>query len=233
MLLDWYARARADPPLADGPLALPGRRQRVHAAADPSRACRSRVRTVRRGVRSFAELAAAEQATSCGPGRAGVQRAGGTPPPARARRCARSTAACCPTGSTRSAASPASAPTRRPRFARSPSTRRVAVDTNVRRVVQRVRFGPRIRARRQRSALDAAAAELLPAGRAQRHELGLMDLGAAICTARAPKCLVCPLRSECAAFPLDPATLAERARADGVSPRSLRIEERRATCAAA
>jgi A/G-specific adenine glycosylase len=40
----------------------------------------------------------------------------------------------------------------------------------------------------------------------------MMDVGATICTARAPKCLVCPLRTDCAAAPLDPAQLAERAR---------------------
>ncbi len=40
----------------------------------------------------------------------------------------------------------------------------------------------------------------------------LMDLGATVCTARAPKCLVCPLRDACAAAPIDPARLAARAR---------------------
>ena len=40
----------------------------------------------------------------------------------------------------------------------------------------------------------------------------LFDLGATLCTARAPKCLVCPLRDACAAAPIDPAQLAVRAR---------------------
>jgi A/G-specific adenine glycosylase len=40
-----------------------------------------------------------------------------------------------------------------------------------------------------------------------------MDLGATICTARAPKCLVCPLREVCAAAPIDPASLAVAMRA--------------------
>ena len=35
----------------------------------------------------------------------------------------------------------------------------------------------------------------------------MMDLGAMICTARAPKCLVCPLRAQCAAAPIDAAGL--------------------------
>jgi A/G-specific adenine glycosylase len=41
----------------------------------------------------------------------------------------------------------------------------------------------------------------------------MMDLGATICTARAPRCLVCPLRADCAAAPLDPAQLAQWAAA--------------------
>lgn len=35
----------------------------------------------------------------------------------------------------------------------------------------------------------------------------MMDLGAAVCTARAPKCLLCPLRADCAAAPVDAARL--------------------------
>jgi A/G-specific adenine glycosylase len=33
-----------------------------------------------------------------------------------------------------------------------------------------------------------------------------------LCSARAPKCLVCPLREHCAAAPIDPRRLAEHAR---------------------
>ncbi len=45
-----------------------------------------------------------------------------------------------------------------------------------------------------------------------------MDLGATICTARAPKCLLCPLRSDCAAAPVDAAEL-ERLRVASASRR--------------
>jgi A/G-specific adenine glycosylase len=38
-----------------------------------------------------------------------------------------------------------------------------------------------------------------------------MDLGATLCTARAPKCLLCPLAAICAAAPIDPVMLAQRA----------------------
>ncbi len=34
-----------------------------------------------------------------------------------------------------------------------------------------------------------------------------MDLGATVCTARAPDCGRCPLRADCAAAPIDPAQL--------------------------
>ncbi len=42
----------------------------------------------------------------------------------------------------------------------------------------------------------------------------MMDVGATICTARAPKCLLCPLRAGCAAAPVDAAALAVLARAN-------------------
>lgn len=86
-----------------------------------------------------------------------------------------------------------------------------AVDTNVRRVVHRVLHGvehpPAVSLRE----LDAQAHELVPHGRAHDWNSAMMDLGATICTARAPKCLLCPLQSACAAAPVDAAAL-ERAR---------------------
>jgi A/G-specific adenine glycosylase len=87
-----------------------------------------------------------------------------------------------------------------------------AVDVNLRRVVHRVRFGlehPRIADDR---ALDTLTLAAVPPGAAHDWNSALMDLGATICTARAPKCLVCPLRDHCAAAPIDPAALAELAR---------------------
>jgi A/G-specific adenine glycosylase len=32
----------------------------------------------------------------------------------------------------------------------------------------------------------------------------LMDFGATLCTARKPKCLLCPMRSSCLAYPFNP-----------------------------
>jgi A/G-specific adenine glycosylase len=74
------------------------------------------------------------------------------------------------------------------------------VDTNVRRVVARAVHGAgdagpaRVRA-------DLADVEvLLPPADADAAvvSIGLMELGAVVCTARAPRCGVCPVRGECA-----------------------------------
>lgn len=72
------------------------------------------------------------------------------------------------------------------------------VDTNVRRVVTRVVHG-RDDAAASSSARDLADVEaLLPeAALATKFSIALMELGATVCTARAPRCGLCPL-SECA-----------------------------------
>jgi A/G-specific adenine glycosylase len=88
----------------------------------------------------------------------------------------------------------------------------VALDTNLRRIVHRTAFGleyPRLAADAE---LDAVARAALPAGAAHDWNSALMDVGATICTARAPKCLLCPLRASCAAAPVDAAALALLAR---------------------
>ena len=68
-----------------------------------------------------------------------------------------------------------------------------AVDTNVRRVIERrdgVRRPPRALARR--------AAELLPEGRAATWNQAMMELGATVCRPRRPLCGECPLHAGCA-----------------------------------
>ncbi|MGA8097900.1 MAG: hypothetical protein WB810_04470 [Candidatus Cybelea sp.] len=93
------------------------------------------------------------------------------------------------------------------------------IDTNVRRIVNRLFFGleyPHGAAPRE---LDARARELVPRGRAHDWNSALMDLGSSVCTARAPKCLLCPLRSECSSAPVY-ATLLERLRAAAPASRS-------------
>ncbi|MBI3975395.1 MAG: A/G-specific adenine glycosylase [Armatimonadetes bacterium] len=73
--------------------------------------------------------------------------------------------------------------------------RAAVVDTNVRRVLQRVFFG---RARPDRQ-VWALAERLLP-----RHPYdfnqALMDFGALVCTARAPACARCPMASLCRSY---------------------------------
>ncbi|WP_375493293.1 A/G-specific adenine glycosylase [uncultured Jatrophihabitans sp.] len=74
------------------------------------------------------------------------------------------------------------------------------VDTNVRRVVARAVDGA-AQAGPPAVTRDLAAVErLLPAApaRAARVSVALMELGALVCTARAPRCAQCPLRSRCA-----------------------------------
>jgi A/G-specific adenine glycosylase len=83
----------------------------------------------------------------------------------------------------------------------------VALDTNVRRVVHRVFFGVEWPPQ-PRGKVERAATKLVPTGRGNDVNSALMDLGASICTARAPRCLVCPLRSVCVAAPVDAGRLA-------------------------
>lgn len=86
-----------------------------------------------------------------------------------------------------------------------------AIDTNVRRVVHRVLHGLEHPPTVSAAQLDREAHELVPHGRGHDWNSAVMDLGATICTARAPKCLLCPMQSACAAAPIDSAAL-ERAR---------------------
>ncbi|HEY8314135.1 MAG TPA: hypothetical protein VIG51_08145, partial [Candidatus Baltobacteraceae bacterium] len=82
-----------------------------------------------------------------------------------------------------------------------------ATDVNVRRVCHRLSYGVEYPARVSAAQLDVDARALVPAGRGHDWNSAMMDLGATICTARAPKCLLCPLQTACAAAPIDPARL--------------------------
>jgi A/G-specific adenine glycosylase len=92
------------------------------------------------------------------------------------------------------------------------------VDTNVRRVLGRVRAGW---AGLPGPELQAVADELVPAGRAGEWTHALMDIGAVFCRPRSPRCETCPVRPWCvaAATPAAPAAdPAEPATADPVTP---------------
>jgi A/G-specific adenine glycosylase len=69
----------------------------------------------------------------------------------------------------------------------------VVVDANVERVVARL-FRTA-----GKPAVRAAAETVTPDRRSGDFAQAMMDLGSAICTPRRPKCLLCPLASDCAA----------------------------------
>ena len=84
----------------------------------------------------------------------------------------------------------------------------VAFDTNVRRIVHRTQLGLEWPPLASDANLAALAAKLVPREGGFAFNSALMDLGATLCTARAPKCLLCPLQKTCAAAPVDARLLA-------------------------
>jgi A/G-specific adenine glycosylase len=74
----------------------------------------------------------------------------------------------------------------------------VVVDANIERVIARYRLieTPLPAAKRE---IRAALAPLVPQGRPGDFAQALMDLGATICTPRAPACGICPVRTDCRA----------------------------------
>ena len=75
-----------------------------------------------------------------------------------------------------------------------------AVDGNGRRVLARLRaVADDVTKAATHRRLRAIAAELLPPGRAGAFNEALMDLGASVCTPRAPRCAECPWESDCEA----------------------------------
>ena len=77
------------------------------------------------------------------------------------------------------------------------------LDTNVYRVLSRLAHGVEAPSRK---AIEPLARELLPADghplTASAWHQAVMDIGATICTAAKPRCMLCPLRPHCAAAPL-------------------------------
>ena len=75
------------------------------------------------------------------------------------------------------------------------------VDTNVIRVLSRsLEIHSEKRRPRSDRALWAAAEDLVPVQHAREYNLGLLDLGAGICTINNPACHRCPLVKSCAAY---------------------------------
>ena len=91
-------------------------------------------------------------------------------------------------------------------------------DTNIRRVLGRVLLG-HTATEREAVELDAA---LVPRDGAARWHDALMDLGATVCLARAPRCGGCPLYDACRAKGADAAPAPRRRAAFATSDRRVR-----------
>ncbi len=77
------------------------------------------------------------------------------------------------------------------------------LDGNVKRVLARVfDIQDDVKSPAGEKRLWALAEQLVPAGRAGDYNQAVMDLGATVCTPRAPACPGCPVRGLCAAFRL-------------------------------
>lgn len=73
-----------------------------------------------------------------------------------------------------------------------------AVDGNVMRVLARLfALEDDISKAATKTKMEYLAKHLIPEGEAARFNEGLIELGALVCTPRAPACLICPLISEC------------------------------------
>ena len=76
--------------------------------------------------------------------------------------------------------------------------RTTPVDGNIERVVARL-FAVKTPLPAAKPEIKRLARALTPAQRAGDFAQALMDLGASVCSAKRPSCLMCPLQSECAA----------------------------------
>lgn len=74
------------------------------------------------------------------------------------------------------------------------------MDTNIRRVVQRLFVGPAESDAASEARLLEIALAAIPAGQGWAWNQAIMELGALICTSAAPACWRCPLRTDCRAY---------------------------------
>jgi len=106
------------------------------------------------------------------------------------------------------------------------------MDTNIRRVVQRLLAGPEESAPAGESRLLALAQAAVPPGQGWAWNQAIMELGALICTAATPACWRCPLQTHCRAYAARRAA-DEQLFSNGAAPpeprRLRRVAERRET----
>jgi len=83
--------------------------------------------------------------------------------------------------------------------------RAAILDTNVARVLFRVFVGRGdLKAHATKRHLWDVSRSVLPRRQVFDFNQALMDFGATLCTARKPKCLICPMQADCAAYPFNP-----------------------------
>jgi A/G-specific adenine glycosylase len=83
--------------------------------------------------------------------------------------------------------------------------RAAILDTNVARVLFRIFIGRgNLKTHTMRRHLWDISRAVLPHRHVFDFNQALMDFGATLCTARKPKCLICPMRGICAAYPFNP-----------------------------
>jgi A/G-specific adenine glycosylase len=102
------------------------------------------------------------------------------------------------------------------------------MDTNIRRVVQRLFVGPEASVPAGEARLVELAEAAIPAGQGWAWNQAIMELGALICTAGSPTCWRCPVRAGCRAYAAWRAA-DEQVFADGQAAptRQRRVAERR------
>ncbi len=105
------------------------------------------------------------------------------------------------------------------------------MDTNIRRVVQRLFAGPEESAPAGEAQLLAIARDAVPPGQGWAWNQSIMELGALICTAAAPACWRCPVRGHCRAYAARRAADEQMFGSESTPapPRLRRLAERRET----
>jgi A/G-specific adenine glycosylase len=94
--------------------------------------------------------------------------------------------------------------------------RAAILDTNVARVLFRVFLaGGDPKAHATVRHLWALSEALVPRRHVFDFNQALMDFGATMCTARKPKCLLCPMQKRCASYPFTPGTTTKAQRREG------------------
>jgi A/G-specific adenine glycosylase len=93
--------------------------------------------------------------------------------------------------------------------------RAAILDTNVARVLYRVFVGRGdIKSHAMKQELWALSWAVLPHRHVFDFNQALMDLGATVCSARAPRCQDCPMTRGCQSYPLRPARSTSRRKGD-------------------